>query len=181
MDVQVVEIAAGIWHARARHVGWVLLSEGNEVTLVDTGYPGDRDRVIASLARIGHEPADVAAVVLTHAHPDHLGSAEYFRRELSTRVLAHEREVANADGSGIEQVSTSAILRRAWRRMSSCGPETCLHSGPSASNASRLWTPLLTTFSTYLVTRCPCTRQATRQATAHCIFPSRASWWPATR
>ena len=115
MDVQVVEIADGIWHARAKHVGWVLVSEGDEVTLVDTGYPGDRDRVIASLARIGHEPADVAAVVLTHAHPDHLGSAEYFRRELSTRILAHEREAANADGSGIEQVSTSAILRRAWR------------------------------------------------------------------
>lgn len=114
MDVQVVEIAAGVWHARARHVGWVLVSEGDEVTLVDTGYPGDRDRVIASLGRIGHQPADVAAVVLTHAHPDHLGSAEYFRRELSTRVLAHECEVANADGSGIEQVSTSAIIRRAW-------------------------------------------------------------------
>ena len=114
MDVQVVEIATGVWHARARHVGWVLVSEGDEVTLVDTGYPGDRDRVIASLGRIGHQPADVAAVVLTHAHPDHLGSAEYFRRELSTRVLAHECEVANADGSGIEQVSTSAIIRRAW-------------------------------------------------------------------
>ena len=115
MDVQVVEVATGVWHARARHVGWVLITDGDEVTLVDTGYPGDRDRVIASLARIGHEPADVAAVVLTHAHPDHLGSAEYFRREFSTRVLAHEREVANADGSGVEQVSTSAILRRAWR------------------------------------------------------------------
>jgi len=93
----------------------VLVSEGDEVTLVDTGYPRDRDRVIASLEQIGREPADVAAVVLTHAHPDHLGSAEYFRSELSKRVLAHDREVANALGSGIEQVTTSAILRRAWR------------------------------------------------------------------
>ena len=32
-DVQVVEIADGIWHARAKHVGWVLVSEGDEVTL----------------------------------------------------------------------------------------------------------------------------------------------------
>ena len=36
---------------RARHVGWVLVTDGDDVTLVDTGYPGDRDRVIASLAR----------------------------------------------------------------------------------------------------------------------------------
>jgi len=33
MDVQVVEIAAGVWHARAKHVGWVLVSEGDQVTL----------------------------------------------------------------------------------------------------------------------------------------------------
>jgi glyoxylase-like metal-dependent hydrolase (beta-lactamase superfamily II) len=115
MDVQVVQVAAGVWHARAKHVGWVLVSEGSEISLIDTGYPGDRDRVIASLEQIGHKPSDVAAVVLTHAHPDHLGSAEYFRTEHSIRILAHDDEVANAIGSRLEQLSTAAILRRAWR------------------------------------------------------------------
>ena len=70
---------------------------------------------MASLEQIGHKTADVAAVVLTHAHPDHLGSAEYLRSEHSIQVLAHDQEVANATGSRLEQVSTAAILRRAWR------------------------------------------------------------------
>ena len=115
MDVDVMEVAAGVFQARAKHVGWVLVVDGDEVTLVDTGYPGDRDRVVASLARIGRSPADVAAVVLTHAHPDHLGSAEYFRTVVGKPVLAHELEVPNATGARIEQVSIPTLLTMAWR------------------------------------------------------------------
>lgn len=115
MDVDVVEVASGVFQARAKHVGWVLVVDGGEVTLVDTGYPGDRDRVIASLSRIGRSPADVAAVVLTHAHPDHLGSAEYFRTVVGRPVLAHELEVPNATGTRIEQVSIPTLVKMAWR------------------------------------------------------------------
>lgn len=115
MNVEVVEVASGVFLARAKHVGWVLVVDGGEVTLVDTGYPGDRERVIASLRQIGRSPADVAAVVLTHAHPDHLGSAEYFRSTVGKPVLAHELEVANATGARIEQVSIPTLLKMAWR------------------------------------------------------------------
>lgn len=115
-DLDVREVAPGVWHARAKHVGWVLVVDGDEVTLVDTGYPGDRDRVIASLAQVGRSPADVAAVILTHAHPDHLGSAEHFRTALGRRVLAHELEVPNATGQRIEQVSVATLLKMVWRR-----------------------------------------------------------------
>ena len=115
MDVDVMEVAAGVFQARAKHVGWVLVVDGDEVTLVDTGWPGDRDRVIASLARIGRSPADVAAVVLTHAHPDHLGSAEYFRTVVGKPVLAHELEVPNATGARVEQAAISSLLKMAWR------------------------------------------------------------------
>lgn len=115
MDVDVREVAPGVWQARAKHVGWVLVVDGEEVTLVDTGYPGDRERVIASLEKVGRSPADVAAVILTHAHPDHLGSAEYFRTVVGKPVLVHELEVPNATGERIEQVSIATLLARIWR------------------------------------------------------------------
>jgi glyoxylase-like metal-dependent hydrolase (beta-lactamase superfamily II) len=115
VDVDVVEVASGVFQARAKHVGWVLVVEGDEVTLVDSGWRGDRDRVIASLSRVGRSPADVAAVVLTHAHPDHLGSAEYFRTVVGKPVLAHELEVPNATGAGIEQAAVPSLLKMAWR------------------------------------------------------------------
>ncbi len=115
MDVDVREVAPGVWQARAQHVAWVLVVDGGEVTLVDTGYPGDRDRVVASLERVGRSPADVAAVILTHAHPDHLGSAEHFRSVVGRPVLVHESEVANATGERIEQVPIPTLLARVWR------------------------------------------------------------------
>ena len=115
MDVEVREVAPGVWQATGKHVTWVLLVDGDDVTLVDTGYPGDRDRVMASLGKIGRSPADVAAVILTHAHPDHLGSAEHFRAAHGKRVLCHEEEVPNATGSRIEQVSILKLLSMAWR------------------------------------------------------------------
>jgi glyoxylase-like metal-dependent hydrolase (beta-lactamase superfamily II) len=115
MDVNVLEVADGVFQARAKHVCWVLLVDGDELTLVDTGFPGARERVITSLSRIGRSPADVAAVVRTHAHPDHLGSAEYFRTVAGKPVLAHELEVPNALGTRIEQVSIATLLKMAWR------------------------------------------------------------------
>lgn len=115
MAVDVVEVADQVWHARAAHVGWVIVGDGRDLTLVDTGYPGDRDALAASLSQIGRAASDVAAIVLTHAHPDHLGNAEPFRRKHGTPVLAHAAEAAHARGDVIEQVSAGALLRRAWR------------------------------------------------------------------
>jgi glyoxylase-like metal-dependent hydrolase (beta-lactamase superfamily II) len=116
MDVEVAEVGSGVWHARAAHVGWALVVEGGEVTVVDTGFPGDRERVIASLDRIGRGPADVAAVVLTHGHPDHLGGAAYLHREHAVPVWAHELEAANVRGERIEQVAVPTMLSMVWRR-----------------------------------------------------------------
>src|SRR6266498_5482375 len=99
MHVDVVEVAPGVHHARAKHVSWVLVTDGAEVTLIDSGYPGDRARVIASLEQIGRSPADLGAILLTHGHPDHIGSAEYLRRTHRVPVRAHEREAANAKRS----------------------------------------------------------------------------------
>ncbi len=85
------------------------------MTVVDTGYPGDRDRLFRSLERIGRTATDVAAVVLTHGHPDHIGSADYLRTTHRIPVWAHPDEAANACGDDIEQVSEATLLRRAWR------------------------------------------------------------------
>ncbi|NJC74263.1 MBL fold metallo-hydrolase [Planosporangium thailandense] len=115
MRVDVVEVAPGVHHARAKHVSWVLVTDGTDVTLVDSGYPGDRARVAASLEAIGRSPADLSAILLTHGHPDHIGSVEHLRRVHRLPVRVHEREVANARGQRIEQVSEATLLRMLWR------------------------------------------------------------------
>ena len=68
MAQQVDEVAHDVFLGRGTDVNWVLLREGSDVTLIDSGYPGDTDRVEASIRAIGRRPADVRAVLITHAH-----------------------------------------------------------------------------------------------------------------
>ncbi|MFE1326930.1 MBL fold metallo-hydrolase [Streptomyces sp. NPDC058735] len=97
------------------NTNWVILTEGDAVTLVDTGYPGDRARLLASLAQVGSSPEAVAAVLVTHAHNDHLGSAEYLRAAHGTPVYLHQAEVPHARRDFPHQVSVGTVLRNAWR------------------------------------------------------------------
>jgi glyoxylase-like metal-dependent hydrolase (beta-lactamase superfamily II) len=56
----------------------LLVESGREVILVDTGAgPGSRTSgaIVARLAMSGIRPRDVDTVILTHAHPDHIGGA----------------------------------------------------------------------------------------------------------
>lgn len=52
----IVEVAAGIHLVHGSNTNWVILTEGDAVTLIDTGYPGDRPDVLASLDALGHSP-----------------------------------------------------------------------------------------------------------------------------
>lgn len=115
MDPRMEEAAAGVWLVTGTDTNWSLVTEGADVTLVDAGYPRDLPAVLASLTRIGRRPADVAAIVLTHAHPDHLGGAERLRTEHDIPVRAADAEAPHARGEVVEQVSELDILRAAWR------------------------------------------------------------------
>ncbi|MGW3955506.1 MBL fold metallo-hydrolase [Streptomyces sp. NPDC004752] len=115
MRADVRQVADGAYLVRGNHTNWVILTDGDAATLVDTGYPGDRQLVLDSLNAVGSAPEAVEAVLITHAHNDHLGSAEYLRGAYKTPVYLHEAEVPHARREFLQQVSAGAVLRNAWR------------------------------------------------------------------
>jgi glyoxylase-like metal-dependent hydrolase (beta-lactamase superfamily II) len=115
MRTDVQQVADDTYLVHGSHTNWVILKDGDALTLVDTGYPGDRERVLASLTEVGGSPESVAAVLLTHAHNDHLGSAEHLRARYGTPVYLHPAEVPHARREFLQQVSVGAVLRNAWR------------------------------------------------------------------
>ncbi|MFI2636325.1 MBL fold metallo-hydrolase [Streptomyces collinus] len=115
MRADVQQVADGTYLVHGSNTNWVILTAGDAVTLVDTGYPGDREQVLASLAQVGSSPEAVAAVLITHAHNDHLGSAEYLRATYGTPIYLHEAEVPHARREFLHQVSVGTVLKNGWR------------------------------------------------------------------
>ena len=75
-------------------MNWYVIEEDGELTVVDSGYPGYYDQLAAGLAGIGRALADVEAIVVTHAHVDHLGALARLHDETGARVLAHPGDAA---------------------------------------------------------------------------------------
>lgn len=115
MQSAVQQVADGTYLVHGSNTNWVILTEGDAVTLIDTGYPGDREKLLASLTAVGSSPEAVRAVLITHAHNDHLGSAEYLRAAHGTPVYLHEAEVPHARRDFLHQVSVGTVLRNGWR------------------------------------------------------------------
>jgi glyoxylase-like metal-dependent hydrolase (beta-lactamase superfamily II) len=101
--------------AQGEAVNWLLITDDTGVMLIDAGYPGDRDDVLASLRQLGYEAGDVRAILLTHAHIDHLGSATWFAKTHHTPVYCHPDEVGHAKREYLEQVSPLDVALRVWR------------------------------------------------------------------
>ncbi|MBW8711050.1 MAG: MBL fold metallo-hydrolase, partial [Mycobacterium sp.] len=46
-------------------VNWTLITDANGVMLIDAGFPGNRDDVLASLRQLGFGVDDLRAILLT--------------------------------------------------------------------------------------------------------------------
>ncbi len=64
--------------------------------IIDPGWSSDDNwaSLLRAIAASGHGVDDVASVVVTHLHPDHLGMADRVRAASGAALVLHEREQA---------------------------------------------------------------------------------------
>lgn len=94
-----MEIGRGIRRLGNGLVNVYLLEEAGSITIIDTGLPGYYQRELpAELQAMGRTLADVKAVVLTHAHSDHMGFAERIRSERQMPVWVSDADAPLARG-----------------------------------------------------------------------------------
>jgi len=61
--------------------------------LIDSGSPGQQNRVLAKMREIGR--SDLKLIWITHAHYDHYGSAAALRELTGARIGVHSADAAN--------------------------------------------------------------------------------------
>jgi len=90
-----VELAAGVWRiptAGDLVNSFAFVDGDGAVTLVDAGLRGATRPIVAGLAAIGRSPSDVDRILVTHAHPDHIGSARALRARTGASVHVHDHD-----------------------------------------------------------------------------------------
>ena len=87
------DVAPGVHRVCDSFVNWYVVEEEGRATVVDTGLPTSWESLHRLLAPLRLIPGDIDAVLITHAHLDHLGFAERARTELGVPVWIHGDEV----------------------------------------------------------------------------------------
>jgi len=108
------EIANGIFKFDSGPFNWYLIEENGRLTLVDAGFPGHYTVLKKGLQQIGFGLQDIEAIVLTHAHADHIGFAEKVRKQLNVPVFVHSSDALMAQKP--LQLPWLGLLSNAWRK-----------------------------------------------------------------
>ena len=128
VDVSVARatpVVPGLWRLRLPSAYWHIdhsnawLVEGPDgATLVDCGSGGHPSAIEAlerALAETGHSVADVAELVLTHHHSDHVGAAAWVAERSGCRVWLHPGHAhftaAATDPEGVARRRREAMRR----------------------------------------------------------------------
>lgn len=93
-----VQLAPGVWRIPTAPADLVssfaFVDDDGQVTLVDAGTKRAPRRILAGLEHIGVAPSDVTRLLVTHAHPDHIGGLATMRGRTGATVAVHERDAA---------------------------------------------------------------------------------------
>lgn len=108
------EVFDGVYRLGTSVHNFYVVTEGGRATVVDAGCSKEWSKLVKGLASIGLRPADVEAVIVTHAHSDHLG----FGKEASDHGLSikvHEDEETRALGQYQGKQAAGATELPFWR------------------------------------------------------------------
>lgn len=91
-----VQVADGVHRVTGGVTNFYLIGESGKYTVVDAGTPRDWALLANSLRELGAEVESLDAVLVTHAHIDHIGFAEQARNEAGAAVWIHQADAEAA-------------------------------------------------------------------------------------
>lgn len=112
---RVTEQAPGVFFVEGPASNWIIVRDETGFILIDSGYPADGSLVLQSIEHLGLKPKDALAMLITHGHVDHTGSAAHFSSAYGTPILCSPEELDHVQGKVKHQVTARQVVPRAWR------------------------------------------------------------------
>ncbi len=88
------EVARGVYQVGLRGVNVFLIDVGDGLVLIDAGLRKSPAGITEAIYGLGRLPQDVRAIVVTHAHPDHVGGLAEMQRRTGAEIWMHPADAA---------------------------------------------------------------------------------------
>lgn len=115
LSASISQPSPGVLFVEGPASNWLVVRDDSGFMLIDSGYPADRPLVLESIRYLELRPADARAMLITHGHVDHTGSAAYFSEAYGTPILCAPEELDHVQGREKHQVTFGQVIVRAWR------------------------------------------------------------------
>ena len=89
------EILPNVYCLEGSIVNIFLFVEADGLTLVDAGTPRSEKKVLAAIQTLGHQPADLKRILVTHSDFDHVGGLFAIQAATGATVIASAESSGN--------------------------------------------------------------------------------------
>src|SRR5688572_18684977 len=112
---QISEHVYGIL-TRGQFLNMYLIANGDNLTLIDTALgDGDINTVEKELAKHGWTLNNIKHILITHAHPDHIGGLAAAQKRVNAHTYVHRLDAAVVRGASGQVIAPLNELNFMWR------------------------------------------------------------------
>jgi glyoxylase-like metal-dependent hydrolase (beta-lactamase superfamily II) len=113
---RIIEIARGVHWLPLRGANVYFVRSGESWALVDAGFPGSGPTIAEAARRLCGAAGRPGSILITHGHPDHVGSAVGLAAAWKVPILAPAGEMPFIDGTALYPEPLVAWLTRVLPR-----------------------------------------------------------------
>ena len=107
----VTRVADGLYAIPIGPVNAFLVEAPDGCTLIDSGLPGSAQKILDAIGTVGKQQKDIRHIVLTHAHPDHIGSFAALKKATGADIYMHPLDAPIAtSGTGFRPLKPAPGL-----------------------------------------------------------------------
>jgi glyoxylase-like metal-dependent hydrolase (beta-lactamase superfamily II) len=114
-----MEITSGIHRIDGvRGANCYLVITESKMLVIDTGMPGNGNKITKYVRGLGKNPSDISYVILTHADIDHIGSAAEMKRITGAKLGIHANDAPILSGKrGFRTIRGPLLVRVLFKVM----------------------------------------------------------------